>query len=133
MANTKPLRLHLDAEAASIGQARSAVAQLGTRLGMGATTLDDLRTAVSEACSNVVLHAYPHGDGSFEIEATPKPSELEVVVRDHGQGLRPRVRSNGSSLGLGLGLISTLSSRFEIRARGEGGTEVVFALPLCHC
>lgn len=132
MSDTEPLRLHLDAEPASIGQARSAVAELGTLLGMGAATLDDLRTVVSEACSNVVLHAYPGREGCFEIEATPMPRELEIAVRDCGAGLRPQVRCEGSSLGIGLGLISTLSSRFEIRGRDKAGTEILFALPLIH-
>ncbi|HEX3239679.1 MAG TPA: ATP-binding protein [Solirubrobacterales bacterium] len=130
MVVTEPLRLRLDAEPASVGRARAAVAEVGAELGMDSPALDDLRTVVSEACSNVVRHAYQDGGGDFEIEATPSPAELEIVVRDCGEGLSPSLRSESAGLGLGLGLISTLSSHFEIRGRREGGTEVLIVLPL---
>jgi anti-sigma regulatory factor (Ser/Thr protein kinase) len=130
MSSPKRLQLCFDAVPASIAQARSAVAELGSTLGMGVVPLGDLKTVVSEACSNVVRHAYPRGGGDFELEAVAKQDELEVVVRDSGQGLSPRLRSNSTSFGLGLGLISTLSSRFEIHGRTSGGTEVRISLPL---
>ncbi len=124
------LRLRLDAEPASIGRARTAVAELGAALGMEMIALGDLKTVVSEACTNVVRHAYPRGGGDFELEATQRRGELEIVVRDSGQGLRPRLRTESVSFGLGLGLISTLSTRFEIRGRSGGGTEVQIGMPL---
>lgn len=132
MGRTERLQLQLDAEPASIGRARTAVAELGTSLGMAPALLEDLKLVVSEACSNVVRHAYPHGGGNFELEAIPGHDELEIVVRDSGQGLTPKLRptGSGSSLGLGLGLISTLSRRFEIRGGASGGTEVRIGLPL---
>lgn len=130
MGSTERLQLHLDAEPASIGRARFAVAELGGALGMGTAALGDLKTVVSEACTNVVRHAYPQGGGDFELEAIPRLGELEIVVRDSGQGLSPRLRPRATSFGLGLGLISRLSSKFEIRGRPLGGTEVRISLPL---
>jgi serine/threonine-protein kinase RsbW len=125
---TKRLQLRFDAQPASVGRARAAVAELGAALGMEATPLGDLKLLVSEACSNVVRHAYPRGGGDFELETIPKQGELEIVVRDSGEGLTPKLGSATSSLGLGL--ISTFSSRFEIRGRASGGTEVRISLPL---
>lgn len=92
--------------------------------------LGDLRTIVSEACSNVVRHAYPGAAGSFDVEAFPVRGVLTVVVRDSGQGMRPRVESTGASLRLGMGLIATLSSHFEISGGDEVGTEIKMELPL---
>jgi serine/threonine-protein kinase RsbW len=124
------MRLSLAAEPKSIGTARQAVSDLAKRLGVGEPALGDLKTMVSEACSNVVRHAYPEDEGSFEVEALPEGDNLTIVVRDSGVGMRPVVQAEPSSLRLGLGLISTLSSHFEISDNPGGGTEVLMQIPL---
>jgi anti-sigma regulatory factor (Ser/Thr protein kinase) len=124
------LHLHLDAEPENIGVVRAAVGDLVSSHGMEEPTLGDLKTVLSEACSNVVRHAYPGVPGTFEVEAVPLADTLAVVVRDFGTGMRARADSDESSMRLGLGLISMLSSRFEIAGRDGGGTEVRMQLPL---
>jgi serine/threonine-protein kinase RsbW len=86
--------------------------------------LGDLRTIVSEACTNVVRHAYPEGGGNFDVEALADRGALTVVIRDFGQGIQPRFRNEQGSFRLGLGLISSLSSHFEISGGQAGGTEI---------
>lgn len=124
------LRLSLVAEPASIGFARRAVSELAAGLGMEEPALGDLKTIVSEACSNVVRHAYSGEEGNLDVEAFPEQSNLIVVVRDFGQGMRPRVEARHGSLRLGLGLISSLSGHFEISGGDGGGTEVRMQVPL---
>jgi serine/threonine-protein kinase RsbW len=55
----------------------------------------DIRLAVTEACSNVVRHAYPGMGGEFQVAAEMTPETLEVTVRDAGRGstasIAPRV------------------------------------------
>jgi anti-sigma regulatory factor (Ser/Thr protein kinase) len=46
----------------------------------------DIRLAVTEACSNVIRHAYPGAAGAFQVAAELTPGTLEVTVRDAGQG-----------------------------------------------
>ena len=46
----------------------------------------DIRLAVTEACSNVIRHAYPGTAGAFRVAAELRPGTLEVTVRDAGQG-----------------------------------------------
>jgi serine/threonine-protein kinase RsbW len=130
MATNDELHLSLDAEPDSIGYARAAVANLGQTLGMAEPRLGDLKTVVSEACTNVVRHAYPDGGGHFELDARPEEAAMTVVVRDYGVGLRPRIRPEGSTLRLGLGLISALAGHYEIFGHPDGGTEVRFTIPL---
>ena len=64
--------------------------------------------AVSEACTNVVMHAYVSAaaPGSLTVEASQRNGELVVAVRDEGQGMLPRPDSPG--LGLGLSIIGRL-------------------------
>ena len=130
MATDKALHLSLDAEAENVGVARAAVADLAESHGMREPTLGDLKTVLSEACSNVVRHAYPGAPGIFEVEAVPRERMLAVVVRDFGTGMRARPSEDESSMRLGLGLISMLSSRFEIVGGKGGGTEIRMQLPL---
>ena len=71
------------------------------------TALADVKLAVTEACTNCVVHAYPNGSGEnavFEVEADPGEDELLVIVRDYGRGISPNTESPG--LGLGLPLIA---------------------------
>jgi serine/threonine-protein kinase RsbW len=95
---------------------------------------DDILTAVTEACNNVVLHAYEGEEGPLEVEVTLARSALEIVVRDHGIGIRARPVAEVTdkfSLGIGLPVIQALVHRVEIRDGPRGGTEVrmEFATP----
>ena len=91
----------------------------------------DLKTVVTEACMNVVVHAYPAGEpGLLEVEALPEPEGLTVVVRDFGMGIRPRPDVERPSLRIGLTLIAALSSSFEIKGGIARGTEIRMHLPL---
>ena len=87
--------------------------------------LDAIALCVTEAITNVVLHAYRNDarPGRVEIEAELAGAWLCVRVRDHGHGLKPRLDSPG--LGLGLPLIAQISTRSEIVSSERGGTEIV--------
>ena len=95
----------------------------------GALTSDVL-LAVTEACTNVVQHAYRDDGGGGEIEVSAERAEdtLVVSVRDHGRGFAPRVDSPG--LGLGLPVIAALTQNVEIRPLPPTGTEVVMTFTL---
>jgi serine/threonine-protein kinase RsbW len=129
MSTTDRLRLSLAAEPQNIARARHAVAALAEELGMGEPALGDVKTVVSEACSNVVRHAYPEQPGLFELEAFLAGEEISIVVRDFGAGVRPRPAPDPGGLRLGIGLISSLSSHYEITGLRERGTEVRISMP----
>jgi serine/threonine-protein kinase RsbW len=117
--------LRLPARPENVAVVRQALTGLGDAYDLDPELLGDIKTAVTEACNNVVLHAYPDGDGLVEIEADSDGEYTDVVVRDFGEGIQPRGFTEERSLGLGLPLIATLSSRFEIRGGGPtSGIEV---------
>jgi serine/threonine-protein kinase RsbW len=122
----RELRLTLPATAENVMVVRQAVAGLGEALGLPGSRIADLKTVVTEACNNVVLHAYEDEPGPLQVTAEPRSGELEVQVADEGKGFRPRASPAGESLGLGLPLIAALSDGFEISGgAGRGSTTTI--------
>lgn len=126
MGNDEELHLTLPAEPHSVGEIRHAVARRAEALGMAQPNIDDLTTVVSEACANVVLHAYEESGepGPLEVELVPEVDQVGVVVRDFGTGIRPRRSAGPPSLRMGLRLIGALSSRFHLISARDRGTEI---------
>jgi serine/threonine-protein kinase RsbW len=125
------LQMSLPAKAENVAVVRHAIAGLAERIGMDDTSTADLKTVVTEACMNVVVHAYPEEEvGLLEVDAIPDGDGLTVAVRDFGRGISPRPGVDRPSLRIGLALIAALSSSFEIRGGVERGTEIRMHLPL---
>jgi serine/threonine-protein kinase RsbW len=123
--------MSLPAKAENVAVVRHAIAGLADRIGMDEASIADLKTVVTEACMNVVVHAYPEGEiGLLEIDAVPDGDGLTVAVRDFGRGISPRPGVDRPSLRIGLALIAALSSSFEILGGVERGTEIRMHLPL---
>ena len=126
---TPDLELKLPARAENVAVVRHAFGGFAEVLSVDEQTLADIKLAVTEACTNVVIHAYDEGeDGDLEIDATIDDRRLTVVIRDRGRGIMPRPDSPG--LGLGLPLIATLSETLELGTDADDQTEVrmTFAL-----
>ena len=119
---SRELRLTLPATAENVIVVRQAVAGVGEALDLSGPRIADLKTVVSEACNNVVLHAYEGEPGPLEVVAEPRAGELEVQVSDQGKGFRPRANDGDPSLGLGLPLIAALSDSFEISGGAGHGS-----------
>ena len=99
---------------------RASITSLATDL----TTddLDRIRLAITEACANVVRHAYPGDPGILEVGACLGPGMVVIDVCDSGIGTGERRAQPGEG-GLGLPLIGMLADRVEITPH-EPGTSV---------
>ena len=126
----KGLYMRLPARAENVAVVRHALAGLAEQIGMDETGIADLKTVVTEACMNVVVHAYPGESGPLTVEAEPDTEGLTVTVSDNGSGISPQAESERASLKLGLSLIAALSSSFSISGGLDRGTEVMMRLPL---
>ncbi|MDX6663539.1 MAG: serine/threonine-protein kinase RsbW [Solirubrobacterales bacterium] len=123
--NAAVLRLTVPARAENVGVIRQALAGLAEAVEMDSGALADLKTAVTEACMNVVRHAYDGHEGPLEIHATHNGELMTVSVRDRGSGIQPRPSEPAeASLRIGLPLIAALSDAFEILGGVEKGTEI---------
>lgn len=130
------MELALPARAENIAIVRHALGGLGDVYGISEEKLSDIRLAVTEACSNVVVHAYSEhsaehdsgmssgrpGWGTMEVSATMVGDDLAIVVRDWGAGIKPRPDSPG--LGLGLSLMAALADTVQLGHDATEHTEV---------
>ncbi|WP_187369013.1 ATP-binding protein [Baekduia soli] len=119
---TPDFELTLPARAENVAVVRHAFGGLGDALDVPDHALADVKLAVTEACTNVVVHAYPDGEGSMAVSAGLRDGALTVIVADEGRGILPRPDSPG--LGLGLPLIATLASSLELGTNDREETEV---------
>jgi anti-sigma regulatory factor (Ser/Thr protein kinase) len=108
------LRLRRPAVPAVVPELRAAV--LGFARGQGASPAmeGDIAIAVTEACSNSVIHAYVGlpAAGTVELRAWTAGGEMVVMVADEGRGMMPRTDSPG--LGLGLSLMAKMANHLEV-------------------
>jgi len=123
MARQPNVRLNLSNRPENVLLVRETLTGVAEAIGLDGTDLNDVRTAVTEACNNVVLHAYEGREGSLEVEVHIAPRALEVTVRDRGVGIGHAATSEDAP-GIGLPVIEALSHEVEFREPEEGGTEV---------
>jgi serine/threonine-protein kinase RsbW len=114
----RELHLELPPTAESVGEARRAVGDFASAIGVPDA---DVRLAVSEAVSNSVTHAYRgRQPGTVTVVCRGDPQALSVTVADDGTGMRPYVESPG--LGLGIPLITKLASEVRFDSSEDGTT-----------
>jgi anti-sigma regulatory factor (Ser/Thr protein kinase) len=126
MSGAPDVRLTLGNLPENVALVRQALSGLAGSIGIDDGLLSDIKTAVSEACNNVVLHAYENGgSGPLEVYVCPSGRDVTVVVTDQGTGIQPRAPEPEAAMqGVGLSLIQALTESVEF-AGGEGqGTEV---------
>ena len=127
------IKLEFPARAVNEGFARAAVAAFVSQLDPTLTELGDLKTAVSEAVTNAVVHAYPDSLGVIQLRARILPGgELELVVKDKGVGIpdverarTPLYTTGGEDRsGMGFTLMEGFMDKLRVRSAPGRGTTV---------
>ena len=117
---------------ANEGFARASLAAFAAQLDPTLDELNDIKTAVSEAVTNCIVHAYPNTVGKIAIRARLFENNiLEIVVRDRGCGIRdvaqarmPMFTTGGSERsGMGFTIMESFMDTLRVRS-GETGTTV---------
>ena len=113
--------------------ARSAVACFAAQLDPTLEELGDIRTAVSEAVTNAIVHAYPEALGIVTLRCRIlKDNVLDIVIKDKGVGIadidtarRPMYTTGGSDRsGMGFTIMESFMTRLEIQSAPGKGTTV---------
>ena len=113
--------------------ARSAVACFAAQMDPTLEELGDIRTAVSEAVTNCIVHAYPNGLGIITIRCRIlKDNTLDIVIKDKGIGIedlekarKPMYTTGGSDRsGMGFTIMESFMSEFSVISKLGKGTTV---------
>ena len=125
------LRLHLPATPEEVPFARAAITRLCEHLEIGDELAERIRLAVTEACTNCVLHAYDGASATatYRLEAREEPGEIVVVVQDWGAGIggdgdTPAALRRQGSYGRGFALMRGVATTVEIASAIGKGTRV---------
>lgn len=122
------LRLRMAALPENVMLVRQALDGAARELGASTAVVEDLKLAVTEACSNVVKYAYRDSAGALEVTLDPVDAGFSIVVRDDGTWLE-RAAGDGEAGGLGIPLMEAVTRRFDISSN-EDGTTVRLDFPL---
>ncbi len=113
--------------------ARVVTAVFMSRLDPTLEELDDVKTAVSEAVTNAVIHGYQEGEGIIYMELQAEGKELTVLVRDTGVGIRDVKRAmepmyttdkSGERSGMGFSFMEAFMDQVMVESEPGRGTLV---------
>lgn len=124
------VRLRLESRPQTLTIVRGMLGGVAELLSIDPELLDDLKTSVSEACNNVVLHAYGGGPGPMEVGLFVSDGELRVTVADHGVGMASPPPVGDISHGIGLAVIRALTDRVRFSSAPSDGTRVEMEFPV---
>lgn len=127
------MRMEIESRSQNEEFARVAVAVFMSRMDPNLEELDDVKTAVSEAVTNAIIHGYQNGEGVIYIETAVCDRELTVVVRDTGVGINdvkkamePMFTSDktGERSGMGFSFMEAFMDHVEVLSSPLSGTTV---------
>ena len=125
--------LEFPSKSTNEGFARSAVACFAAQMDPTLEELGDIRTAVSEAVTNCIVHAYPDGLGMITLRCRIlKDNTLDIVIKDKGVGIenleearRPMYTTGGSERsGMGFTIMESFMTSFSVVSVPGKGTSV---------
>ena len=128
------IKLEFPSKSVNEGNARSAVAAFAAQLDPTMEELGDIRTAVSEAVTNAIVHAYPDSIGTIWLKARIVDDDLlEITVRDKGRGIpdvdqamQPLFTTGGEERsGMGFTIMESFMDKLTVRSVMGRGTTVV--------
>lgn len=127
------ITLEFPSKSANEGFARAAVACFAAQMDPTLEELGDIKTAVSEAVTNCIVHAYPQEMGMISVRCRIlKENVLDIVIKDKGIGIAdleqartPMFTTGGfERSGMGFTIMETFMTTFEVSSQPGKGTTV---------
>ena len=128
------IKLDFPSRSSNEALARSAAAAFAAQLDPTLEELGDIRTAVSEAVTNCIVHAYPDEIGRIHMRLRILPEHtLEILVRDWGRGIpdvkqamEPLYTTGGEERsGMGFTIMESFTDKLRVRSAPGKGTSVL--------
>ena len=113
--------------------ARNAVAAFALPLNPTLSELSDVKTAVSEAVTNAIVHAYGHENGWITLDCATDGDSLHITVSDSGKGIDDISQAltpffttlpGEERSGMGFTIMQTFMSSFTVQSKSGEGTKV---------
>ncbi len=127
------IKIEFSSKSQNEGFARVAVAAFASQLDPTIEEITDVKTAVSEAVTNSIIHGYDNEDEMITIEASIHGNELTVIVKDNGKGIdnlelamqplytsRPDLERSG----MGFTVMDTFMDSLEVKSDKGRGTSI---------
>ena len=133
MKKINQLKMIFDSRSVNESFSRMAVASFCSQLDMTVDELGDIKTVVSEAVTNCIVHAYKNEIGNIYITCTVfENGVIRITIRDKGcgienvkQAMEPLYTSlGGDRSGLGFSVMESFSDKLKVRSKVGGGTTV---------
>ena len=128
------MKIHSLNKSVNEGLARVAVASFCAQLDLTVETVADIKTAVSEAVTNAIVHGYENMSGFVTVCCVYNLSEIEITVSDYGRGIediaearRPLFTSSPDEerSGMGFTVMETFMDSLEVKSSVGMGTTVI--------
>ena len=124
--NCESLKMEVPTKPEYVGIIRLTVSGMANKVGFNIDDIEDIKVAVSEACTNAIKHSL---DEKFNIEFEVLNNGLAINIQDKGKGCdidsigEPDLE-NPKESGLGLFIIKTLMDELEISSEENNGTNI---------
>lgn len=128
------MKLSFESRSCNESFARSAVAGFIAVLDPNVEEISDIKTAVSEAVTNCIVHGYPDGIGTVYIHVKIfEGAKVKIIIRDRGKGIEDIKKAmeplyttcdNGERAGLGFSIMESFMDKLKVRSKPGKGTGV---------
>lgn len=128
------IKLEFLSKSQNEGFARVSIAAFASQLDPTIEEISDIKTAVSEAVTNSIIHGYENKEGIVKIEATIAGNELTVIVSDEGKGIEDielamqplyTSRPDLERSGMGFTVMETFMDSLHVESEKGKGTRIV--------
>ena len=123
------LTLRIPGKPEYVGTVRMAIAHVAVHVGFDIEAIDDIKVAVSEACTNIIRHSHNHTDYSYDIIIECEEKKLAITVKDYGSGFETGeyiepVPGETRGSGMGIFIVKALMDEVDIQSEIGVGTNI---------
>lgn len=131
MAIKNQIKVVLQSLSENVAIARVTAAAFAAQIDFTLNEIEEIKVAVSEAVSNVVIHGYEGGKGEIELTMNLYDEQLEYIIVDQGRGIsdiglarQPSYSSDPERMGLGFAFMESFMDELDVTSAVDKGTTV---------
>lgn len=134
MAIKNQVTIYLQSLSENVAIARVMAAVFAAQIDFTLNEIEEIKVAVSEAVSNVIIHGYTDGNGKIELLMNLYEDKLEYIITDQGRGIadialarQASYSSDPERMGLGFVFMESFMDELDVTSTVHEGTTVRMA------